>query len=83
LSAGMQGSSAAKDKMPGSKTYPNAAAEGNGEIGICGLVGLVVQAAVAESLTHNAWLQHNMGAYHTDNHAGAVATNTGVLLNSQ
>ncbi len=48
-----------KDTMPGSKTYPNAVAEGNGEVGICGLVGLVVQTAVAKSLTHNTWLRHN------------------------
>ena len=45
--------------MSGSKTYPNAVAEGNGEVGICGLVGLIVQTAVAKSLTHNTWLQHN------------------------
>jgi len=48
-----------KDTMPGSKTYPSAIAEGNGKVGICGLVGLVVQTAVAKSLTHNTWLQHN------------------------
>ncbi len=43
--------------MSGSKTYPNAVAEGNVEVG--GLVGLIVQTAVAKSLTHNTWLQHN------------------------
>lgn len=44
--------------MPGSKTYPSAIVEGNGEVGICGLVGLVVQTTVAKSLTHSTWLQH-------------------------
>ncbi|KAA6419640.1 MAG: hypothetical protein FRX49_10364 [Trebouxia sp. A1-2] len=29
-----------KNTMPGSKTYPSAIVEGNGEVGICGLVGL-------------------------------------------
>ena len=45
--------------MPGSKTHPNAVVEGNGEVGICGLVSLVVQTAVAKTLIHNTWLQHN------------------------